>query len=105
MNIIVAGIMGRHPYGGVGWCSLMYLLGLRKLGHKVWYLEDTGEANFDPVGNTLRKNPKYAHAFIDRCLKPYSLQGRWCYIDWRGRYSGYNREDWLRICAGADLLL
>ena len=52
MNIIVAGVMGRYPYGGVAWCSMMYLIGLRRLGHKVWYLEDMGECNFDPIENT-----------------------------------------------------
>ena len=36
MRIVLAGIAGRHPYGGVSWCSLMYLLGLRDLGHDVW---------------------------------------------------------------------
>ena len=60
MKIVVAGIMGRHPYGGVQWCSLMYLEGLRRLGHDVWYLEDTGECNFDPEANALATDPRYA---------------------------------------------
>ena len=67
MNIILAGIAGRYPYGGVAWCSLMYLLGLRQLGHRVWYLEDTGECNFDPVANTLAMEPGYALKFIEGC--------------------------------------
>ena len=43
MRILFAGIIARYPFGGVTWCSLMYLLGLRALGHDVFYIEDTGE--------------------------------------------------------------
>ena len=48
MRILFAGIIARYPFGGVTWCSLMYLLGLRALGHEVFYIEDTGECVYDP---------------------------------------------------------
>jgi hypothetical protein len=38
VNIVLAGVMGRYPYGGVAWCSLMYLIEFMRLGHRVWYL-------------------------------------------------------------------
>ncbi|HUS16671.1 MAG TPA: glycosyltransferase family 1 protein [Chloroflexia bacterium] len=105
MRIVLAGIIGRYPYGGVGWCSLMYLLGLRALGHEVWYLEDTGECNLDPVANTLCRDPRYALDFIHATLAPHGFGERWCYIDWRGRYHGQSREVWQRTCSDADLFL
>lgn len=105
MNIILAGLVGRHPYAGVGWCSLMYLLGLRKLGHRVFYLEDTGEANYDPTRNALSKTPEYALRTIHRALAPHGFGDRWCYVDHAGGYHGHTREAWLRVCAGADLFL
>jgi hypothetical protein len=105
MNIILAGIIGRYPYGGVAWCSLMYLLGLRQLGHRVWYLEDTGECNYDPAANTIATEPGYALDFISGCLAPFGLGERWCYVDYRGNYRGHSRDDWRRVCAGADLFL
>jgi hypothetical protein len=105
MNIIVAGIMGRYPYGGVAWCSLMYLLGLRALGHRVWYLEDTGEANYDPDENTMATDPRYALRFIQQTLEPFGLRDRWCYVDYAGNHHGKSREQWLETCRGADLFL
>jgi hypothetical protein len=105
MNIVFAGIMGRHPYGGVAWCSLNYLLGLRRLGHRVWYLEDTGECNYDPAENTLATDPRYALGFIQRCLAPFGFGDRWCYIDYQGGYHGQSRDAWRSICADADLFL
>src|SRR5204863_147227 len=47
MRILLAGIIARYPFGGVTWCSLMYLLGLKALGHEVFYIEDTGEGAFE----------------------------------------------------------
>ena len=34
MKILFAGIIGRYPFGGVAWCSLMYPVGLRTIGHE-----------------------------------------------------------------------
>jgi hypothetical protein len=105
MNIILAGVMGRYPYGGVAWCSLMYLLGLRRLGHQVWYLEDTGECNYDPLANTKATDPIYALNLIRNNLAPYELEQRWCYVDYTGAYHGQTRDSWRSICRDADLFL
>ena len=61
MRILFAGIIARYPFGGVTWCSLMYLLGLRALGHEVFYIEDTGECVYDPVQNTRATDPVLRH--------------------------------------------
>src|SRR5215212_250653 len=105
MNIVLAGVMGRYPYGGVAWCSLNYLLGLRKLGHQVWYLEDTGECNYDPAANTKATDPSYALDFIHNSLAPHGLGERWCYVDYTGKHHGQSRETWRGICRDADLVL
>jgi len=105
VRIVVAGIMGRYPYGGVQSCSLMYLTGLRRLGHEVWYLEDTGECNYDPEANTLATDPAYALRTIARTLEPEGLGDRWCYIDYTGLYHGMREGGWRAMCAGADLFL
>jgi len=105
MNIILAGPMGRYPFGGVAWCSMMYLLGLRRLGHQVWYLEDTGQCNYDPPRNGLSRNPQYALDFVHSCLAQYGMGDRWCYIDFKGGYHGHDRRAWRRVCSEADLFL
>jgi hypothetical protein len=105
VNIILTGIIGRHPYGGVGWCSLMYLVGLQRLGHEVWYVEDTGECNYDPTIDGLATDPSYALALIRKTLEPYGLGERWCYIDFRGEFHGMDRGGWRRACADADVFI
>ena len=66
MKILFAGIIARYPFGGVTWCSLMYLLGLRALGHEVFYIEDTGECVYDPVQNTRATDPSLRHRLHPR---------------------------------------
>lgn len=105
MNIVLAGIIGRYPYGGVAWCALMYLLGLRRLGHRVCYVEDTGECNYDPVAQTVATDPSYAVRFIDQCLRPHGLGESWFYIDYTGRHHGRSKEQWRQACADADLFI
>ena len=38
--------IGRSGLGGQAWASLQYLIGLRALGHEVFYLEDCGESSW-----------------------------------------------------------
>ena len=69
MRVLFAGIIGRYPLGGVTWCSLMYMLGLRALGHDVFYIEDTGECIYDPEKNTRALDPSYGLQHIDGALR------------------------------------
>lgn len=105
MRIVLAGIIGRYPWGGVTWCSLMYLLGLARLGHDVWYLEDTCECNYDPEANAVATDPAYALRYLERSLKPFGFGQRWCYVDYQGGHHGIEENAWKAICRSADILL
>ena len=105
MKIVFAGIIARYPYGGVTWCSLMYLLGLRALGHEVLYIEDTGESCYDPEVNSLTKQPTYGLRYIQQSLEPYGLGDSWSYLNWDGVYHGRSGEDVKAFCADADLYI
>ena len=105
MKILVAGIIARYPFGGVTWCSLMYLLGLRALGHEVFYIEDTGECVYDPVQNALSTDPAYGTTHIQQSLEPFGLGDRWAFVNCDGTYHGRSAEQVQRFCADADLFL
>ncbi len=105
MKIIVAGIIARYPFGGVTWCSLMYLLGLRSLGHDVYYLEDTGECVYDYEKNTLSLDSSYGLNYINTALSQFDLGNRWIFVDYEGKYFGKSREETRKICADADLFI
>jgi hypothetical protein len=105
MKILFAGIIARYPFGGVTWCSLMYLLGLRALGHEVFYIEDTGECVYDPVQNTRATEPTYGTAYINDALTPYGLADHWSFVNYDGSYHGQPAERVRQFAAGADLFI
>jgi hypothetical protein len=105
VKILFAGIIARYPFGGVTWCSLMYLLGLRALGHEVFYIEDTGEVVYDPVLNTRSLDPSYGTRYIADALTPFGLGDRWAFVNYDGGYHGQSAQTVRRFCADADLFI
>ena len=105
MKVVLAGIIARYPFGGVTWCSLMYLLALRELGHDVLYVEDTGECVYDPVHNTVSLDPSYGTTLIHQSLEPFDLGERWTFVNYDGSYHGRGADEVCRWCAEADLFL
>jgi hypothetical protein len=105
MKILFAGIIARYPFGGVTWCSLMYLLGLRALGHEVFYIEDTGECVYDPVLNTRATDPSYGTTYIHGALEPFGLGDRWTFVNYDGGYHGRSADEVRRFAADADLFI
>jgi hypothetical protein len=41
LRIIVGGLAGQYPLGGVAWDYFHYVLALQELGHDVYYDENT----------------------------------------------------------------
>ena len=105
MKIVFAGIIARYPFGGVTWCSLMYLLGLRSLGHEVLYIEDTGECVYDPTCNAITLDPSHGTQYIHNALAAFGLEDRWCFVNYDETYYGQSREAVSAYCADADLFV
>jgi len=105
MKIVLAGIIARYPFGGVTWCSLMYLLGLRTLGHEVLYVEDTGECVYDPERDEISTDPSYGTRYIQASLEPFGLGDRWSFVNYDGSHHGLSREAVRAFCASADLFV
>jgi hypothetical protein len=79
LTIVVCGILGRSPYAGVAWQGLHYLEGFRRLGHDVWYVEDTGDWPFDLERNTVTDDPSYSLQFLARVMAWAGFGDRWSY--------------------------
>ena len=104
-RLVLAGIVGRYPVGGVTWCALQYIAGFQRLGYDVFYVEDTGECNFDPVQNAIATDPAYALDYIRRQLELVGLEDSWAYVDYQGGYHGKTQAQVAEACAGADLMV
>lgn len=106
MRIIFAGTIGRSGLGGQAWASLQYLLGLRALGHDVYYLEDCGDTTWvwDWEREEWNYDLDYPAAYVRACLEPFGFAGRWIYRTDTGA-RGLPPEEFAEVCAEADLLV
>src|ERR1041384_1173101 len=106
MNIIVAGTIGRSGLGGQAWAVLQYLLGLRALGHDVFYLEDCGESSwaYNWHTNEWTAELDYPAAYVRDCLEPFGFAGHWIYRTNDGAF-GMALHDFLEVCSKAELLI
>jgi hypothetical protein len=105
MKILFAGIIARYPFGGVTWCSLMYMLGLRALGHEVMYIEDTGECIYDPVADAISEDPSFGTQYINDALAPFGFGDRWSFVNYDRSYHGLPHGSVKAFCADADLFI
>lgn len=55
LRIIVLGYIVRGPLGGLVWHHLQYVLGLARLGHDVYFVEDSDDypGCYDPSRDVL----------------------------------------------------
>ena len=78
-KIIVLGFMGGMPIAGVIWQHIHYIVGLQRLGHEVYYVEDTLNYPYDPVAFNVSDDYSYAVQTLGRLAEEHGFQGRWAY--------------------------
>jgi hypothetical protein len=73
------GFMGGCPIAGVVWQHLHYIVGLQRLGHEVYYIEDSARYPYNPVTYEENENYRYAAEVLDRLARQFGFEGRWSY--------------------------
>jgi hypothetical protein len=108
LRIIVLGYLVRGPLGGLAWHHLQYVLGLAKLGHDVYFIEDSDDypSCYDPSRGETGTDPSFGLAFAERAFSRLGLRERWAYHDaHRARWMGPCAERAQALCASADVVL
>jgi hypothetical protein len=106
MRIVLAGGVGAMPFAGVAWQVLQYLEGFRRLGHDVFYLEDTQRWPYDPVEDTVCDDAGPAIAYVAKLMERVGLDRAWAYRDVaQGSLHGVSEEGLARTLAEADVLI
>ena len=73
LRIVVSGLIAQYPLGGVSWDYIQYVMGLKHLGHDVYYFEDTGQWPFDPTTGGTAKAPHFNVKYLSRVMESLSL--------------------------------
>jgi hypothetical protein len=108
LRITVQGYIVRGPIGGMAWHHLQYVLGLHRLGHDVYFLEDSDDyaSCYDPSRGVMDTEPSYGLRFAAKAFRRLGLADRWAYHDAHtGRWLGPQAHRALQLFASADLLL
>lgn len=78
-KIIVMGFTAGCPIAGVIWQHVHYIVGLQRLGHEVYYIEDSARIPYNPVTFDSSEDYSYAVEILNKLADQFGFQGRWAY--------------------------
>jgi hypothetical protein len=78
-KIVVWGLMGRSPFGGMVWQVVHYLVPLRRMGFDVWYVEDSDAYVSDPVTFEPSSSCETNIARLRAVMEAIGLGDRWVF--------------------------
>ncbi len=108
MRIVVCGYMIRYPSAGNLLAYFHYVVGLRRLGHEVLYLEESGwpGACYDPHTGDYGDDPRPGLRAVRTLLTEQAPAVPVCYVDRdSGTVSGVDWAGVKGMLAASDLLL
>ncbi len=107
LRIIVGGMVGQFPLGGVAWDYFHYVLAMHELGHDVYYHEDTNTWPYNPVLNQPSDDGIYNANFIAEFFKKHApgLANKWHFRLLREKAFGMSVEAFDEVCKTADIYL
>jgi hypothetical protein len=112
LRIVVTGLIAQHPrLGGVAWDYAQFAAGLARLGHDVYYLEDSGEWPYTLDGGDTHESwvehdptPNVRH--LASVMERFGLGDRWMYrFPIKPRWYGLPHRKRREVLASADLLV
>src|SRR5262245_13838605 len=71
--------MASMPYAGMAWMHMQITVGLRRLGHDVYYFETTSAWPDDPTVKSQVGCSDYAVSYLAHVAESFGLTGRWAY--------------------------
>jgi hypothetical protein len=78
-RIVVMGFMGGMPIAGVIWQHVHYVVGLQRLGHDVYYIEDSARLPYNPQTFEVNDEFDYAAKVLDRLAGEFDFKNRWAF--------------------------
>ena len=78
-KIVVMGFMGSIPIAGVIWQHIHYIVGLQRLGHDVYYVEDSARLPYNPETFEINNEFDYAARLLNRLAREFGLKNRWAF--------------------------
>ena len=90
-RIVVLGTLASNPYAGMAWMHMQITVGLRRLGHDVYYFEATSNWPYDPVRQAKVNDSDYAVPYLARVCESFGIGDRWAYR------RSYSDKEWFGL--------
>ena len=68
------GFMGGMPIAGVIWQHIHYVVGLQRLGHDVYYIEDSARLPYNPETFEVNDEVNYPGKILDRLAHEFDFK-------------------------------
>ncbi|MEP6698928.1 MAG: hypothetical protein ABJB09_04285 [Verrucomicrobiota bacterium] len=78
-RIIVMGFMGSMPIAGVIWQHIHYIVGFQRLGHDVFYIEDSARLPYNPDTFEINNEFDYAARMLGHLADEFNFKARWSF--------------------------
>ncbi|MGH8093608.1 MAG: glycosyltransferase [Chthoniobacterales bacterium] len=78
-RIVVMGFMGSIPIAGVIWQHIHYIVGLQRLGHDVYYIEDSARLPYNPQTFDTSNDYSYAAKVLAQLAGEFGFENRWSF--------------------------
>jgi hypothetical protein len=106
-KVIVFGIAFFYPLAGVTFQFLHYLLGLKRLGYDVYYVEDSERRVYDPTIHDMTEDASRNIDKVGRLFDAFGFAGQWAYRTHYGDRScyGLSESQLLALYRDADAFL
>lgn len=108
LRIVLLGEIGRLPFAGMAWEMLFYLEGFRRLGHDVFYVEDSGHWPYYATGDTTTEEACAETAgHLARVMAWAGMSDRWAYraAAQDGRIYGLSERRFKELWQTGDVLV
>jgi hypothetical protein len=106
LRIVVGGLIGLYPIGGATWDYIQYPLGLYKLGHDVYYIEDTMQYPVFQKEEERWDDASYCVKYLSDIMDYCGLKEKWAYRDIAsGKSFGMSEATIRQIISSADLFI
>lgn len=106
LKIVIGGYIGLYPTGGASWDYIQYPLGLKLLGHDVYYIEDTKRYPIYQKDLNAWEDATESIQYLSSVMNRFGMKDRWAYRDIAsGKSYGLSEHQIIQICKSADVFI
>src|SRR5947199_10265605 len=80
-RVVVLGLMGQYPLGGMAWQVLHHLIGFRRLGCESFYVENSGAPPYSPRRQSIVESATDNIRFLRNTFRQINLSEAWANYD------------------------